>query len=261
MRVTTREKTTIAGQTSQTHISQPYVSQREEMINKHLPLVRYIAHRIARRLPSSVEEDDLFEAGVLGLIDAIDKFDPGKNVKFKTYAEHRIRGSILDSLRALDWVPRSLRQKASLIDRAASTIAQNTGSAPTAYQITEFLNISSESYHRLAGEFEGFFPMSLENTYWEDSRGDSRTLLDTIPDTRQEHPATFIDRKYIRDILAKEIEKLPYKSRTVLYLYYFKEYNMKKIGEILNITESRVSQIHSQALKVLRRRLKSVLKL
>ncbi|MCD6386329.1 FliA/WhiG family RNA polymerase sigma factor [Candidatus Sumerlaeota bacterium] len=238
-----------------------FAAHREQMITEHLSLVRYIAHRIARRLPPSVEEDDLFEAGVLGLIDAIDKFDPKKKVQFKTYAEHRIRGSILDSLRALDWVPRSLRQKASLIDQASYTIAQNNGTPATSYQITEFLNIPLDSYYRLVGEFERFFPISLENTYWEDSRGDSRTLLETIPDTRQKHPATFIDRKNLRNILAKEIEKLPYKSRTVLYLYYFKEYNMKKIGKILNITESRVSQIHSQALKVLRRRLKSILEL
>ncbi len=236
-------------------------TERQNLIIEHMSLVRYIARRIAQRLPSSVEEDDLFEAGILGLIDAIDKFDPRKKVKFKTYAEHRIRGAILDSLRALDWVPRSLRQKASMMEQATHAVAQTKGASPTAEQITDYLDISIESYHRIRSQCDNLTLVSLENSYWENANGESKTLMEMIPDSRQEHPALSIDHKTIRILLAQEIEKLPYKARTVLYLYYYEEHNMKTIGNILGITESRVSQIHSQALKLLKRRLKSILDL
>jgi RNA polymerase sigma factor for flagellar operon FliA len=244
--------------TSQTQVVAS-LADREEMILKHLPLVRYIARSVARRIPSYVETDDLYESGIVGLIDAIDKFDPSKMVRFKTYAEYRIRGAILDSLRALDWAPRSLRRKASMIDNAANAIAQRKGSAATYDQVTEYLDMSLDSYYRFGSDSEYLYTVSLESSCWENSEGESTALIDTISDPKQKHPAKGIDYFSLRVKIANEIEKLPEKQRIVLYFYYYKELNMRQIGELMQITESRVSQIHSRALALLRKRLKAIL--
>ena len=233
-------------------------SLRETMILEYIPLVKYIASRIARRLPSHLEIDDLVESGVIGLIDAIDKYNPAKKVTFKTYAEYRIRGAIIDSLRALDWAPRSLRRKMSLLEETAHTISQRKGAPATAAQITEALGIPAQSYYQIRSEHDGVGFLSLESCVWETPQGEVKNLIDMIPDQRQEHPSKSLDHKTLKKLVAQEIAKLPERARTVLYLYYDQEKNMKAIGEILDITESRVSQIHSKALMTLRRRMKFI---
>lgn len=236
-----------------------FTKRREEMIIQHLPLVNCIAQRIAKNLPAFVEKDDLTEAGIIGLVDAIDKFDQSKNCQFKTYAGHRIRGAILDSLRTLDWVPRSIRHKSSVLERARKTIATKNGSPALHYQIAEYLNISFEEYYRLLNECENVSLLSLDESYLESSQGESKTLMEIIPDRKQTHPAEAIDGKNLKNLIATEIERLPRRERRVLQLYYYKGIKMKEIGKQLRVTESRVSQIHSHALKLLRRRLKPLI--
>lgn len=234
---------------------------RNRMIEEYLPLVKYIASRIAGRLPSHVEVDDLINAGILGLIDAIDKFDPSRKIKFKTYAEFRIRGAIIDELRALDWVPRSTRQKATRLERAYFEVEQRTGHAATDVEIAEHLGISMDEFYQLVNEARGVAIISVDELHAEGDENFERNLLEYLADPESVQPDVRLNLDQIYQIVADAIDRLPEKERLVISLYYYDELTMKEIGEIMNITESRVSQIHTKAILRLRSKLIHVLDL
>jgi RNA polymerase sigma factor for flagellar operon FliA len=231
------------------------LDERNRMVEEYLPLVKFVAGRIAGRLPSHVEFDDLVNAGVIGLIDAIDKFDPSRKIQFKTYAEFRIKGAILDELRSLDWVPRSTRQKASRIERAFSELEQQLGRAASDHEVVEYLGVSFDVYHQLLMEARGISLVSLDELHGEGEEGSERNLLEFLSDPEAVDPAEAMNLDQVYRIVADSIDLLPDKERLVVSLYYHDELTMKEIGEVLEITESRVSQIHTKAILRLRGKL------
>jgi RNA polymerase sigma factor for flagellar operon FliA len=237
------------------------VEKRNEMIVEHLPLVKYIAARIAGRLPSHVEVDDLVNAGILGLIDAIDKYDPTRKIKFKTYAEFRIRGAIIDELRSLDWIPRSTRQKASRLERAFAEAEQRLGRAATDVEVAESMGISVEDLQQMLCEAQGVAVISVDELRGDGDENFERNLLEYLADPDAIQPDIKMNLDQIYQIVADAIDNLPEKERLVISLYYYDELTMKEIGEIMNITESRVSQIHTKAVIRLRSKLVHVLKM
>ena len=237
------------------------VEQRNQMIIEHLPLVKYIAARIAGRLPSHVEVDDLVNAGILGLIDAIDKYDPSRKIKFKTYAEFRVRGAIIDELRSLDWVPRSTRQKASRLERAFAQVEQRLGRAATDVEVAEQLGIGVEDLQQMLREAQGVAVVSVDELRGEGDEDFERNLLEYLADPEAVQPDVKLNLDQIYQIVADAIDNLPEKERLVISLYYYDELTMKEIGEIMDITESRVSQIHTKAVIRLRSKLIHLLKM
>lgn len=231
-------------------------SVKEQLIRRYLYLVKYVAGRMALRLPSHVDVDDLSGAGAMGFLAALEAYDPEREVDFPTYALNRIRGSILDELRGLDWVPRFVRKKARMVERAISELEQLLHRHPTDEEMAAHLKISLEEYHETLGEIRGNTLVSLDEG-WSDERPDSGPIPSQTPrETNQLDPFMDLAIKERRSILAKLIETLPPQERTVLALYYYDELTMKEIGEVLDISESRVSQVHSGAVLRLRARLK-----
>lgn len=235
------------------------LDRRNEMILEYLPLVKFIAGRIASRLPSHIEVADLINSGIIGLIDAIEKFDASRKIKFKTYAEFRIKGAILDELRALDWVPRSTRQKASRLEKAYAELEQRLGRAASDAEMIDFLGVSAEEFDALVREARGVALISLDELQGDSDENFERNLLEYLADPENLNPAQIMNLDQIYRIVADTIDQLPEKERLVVSLYYYEELTMKEIGEILAITESRVSQIHTKAILRLRGRLLKVL--
>jgi RNA polymerase sigma factor for flagellar operon FliA len=226
---------------------------REQLITECLPLVKFVAHRISARLPAHVEVDDLIHSGILGLIDAVKKFEPGRNVKFKTYAEQRIRGAILDGLRDLDWVPRSLRRKKKDIENAYHLLEQQEGRAATDEEVAKHLNLTLDELHHSLDELKG---VTLGAFVDVGDNGEGENLISFVPDPDGENAHILLQSKEVRNILKSAVERLPTKERFVVQLYYFDELTMKEIGTLLNITESRVSQLHTKSMLRLRGKLK-----
>jgi len=226
--------------------------QRDALIQETLPLIKHIAHRVAIRLPSNVEIRDLINAGVLGLMDAIEKFEPERNVKFKTYAEVRIRGAILDSLRDLDWAPRSLRKKSKDLERMYADLSQKLGRPATDEEVSEAMGENIEDFHALVDQLHGLTIGSFENL--SDSE-DSENYINYYPDDGSNDPYVKFESNEVTRLLAEAIEELPEKERLVLSLYYFEEFTMKEIGALLGVNESRVSQLHTKATLRLRGKL------
>ncbi len=224
-------------------------SERDQMLLEHLPTVRYLARRIHERLPQHVELDDLISAGVVGLIDAFSKFDHTKKVQFKSYAQFRIRGAILDSLRTLDWSPRELRRKGRAVEEAIRSVTQKLGRVPSEPEIAQEMELSLGDYQQLLGELKGLEIGSLHMERSEDS-GDEE--LSYIPGAPDEDPLFRCLQGEMKQRLTDAIEELPEKERMVLTLYYYEELTMKEIGLTLGVVESRVSQIHSSAVVRLR---------
>jgi len=227
-------------------------AERDRMLLEHLPTVRYVARRIHERLPQHVELDDLVSAGTVGLIDAFEKFDGSKQVQFKSYAQFRIRGAILDSLRMLDWSPRELRRKGRAMEEAARAATQRLGRVPTEPEIAAEMQIELADYQQLAGELKGLEIGSLNMERTEDA-GDEE--LSYIPTSPEEDPLFRCLTGEMRQRLVDGIEELPEKERMVLTLYYYEEMTMKEIGLTLGVVESRVSQIHTAAVARLRGRM------
>jgi len=222
---------------------------RDQMLVEHLPTVRYIARRIHERLPQHVELDDLISAGVVGLIDAFSKFDHTKQVQFKSYAQFRIRGAILDSLRTLDWSPRELRRKGRAVEEAIRSVTHKLGRVPAENEIAKEMDLGLVEYQQLLGELKGLEIGSLHMERTEDS-GDEE--LSYIPGSPDEDPLFRCLQGEMKQCLIDAIEELPEKERMVLTLYYYEELTMKEIGLTLGVVESRVSQIHSSAVVRLR---------
>jgi RNA polymerase sigma factor for flagellar operon FliA len=225
------------------------LEERERMILEHLPQVRLIARRIHERLPESVSLEDLVSTGILGLIHAIDRFDPSLNVKLKTYAEYKIRGAILDSLRGLDWAPRQQRKKAKQIEAAIASAEQRLKRAPREEEIAFELQITVEEYHDWLVEVRGVNLGSLESG---GSDEENRDLLRFIADKEENWPSNLVERSELERLLAEAIQRMPQIERTVLSLYYQKELTLREISKVVNLHESRISQLKSQAVLRLR---------
>jgi len=225
--------------------------ERERLILDHLPQVRLIARRIQERLPDCISLDDLVSNGVLGLISAIDNFDPTHNVKLKTYAEYKIRGAILDGLRGLDWAPRQKRRKSKQIEAAIAVAEQRVQGPPTEEEIAAELEITLDEYHGWLVEIRGLNLASLEYA----SGDQSKDLLHYLPDTSENLPSTLLERTELERLLASSIDLIPEIERTVLSLYYHEELTLREIAKVVNLHESRISQLKSQAILRLRSQL------
>jgi RNA polymerase sigma factor for flagellar operon FliA len=228
-------------------------AEREHILMEQLPQVRYIARRIHERLPRHVPFEDLVHAGVLGLIDALNKFDLSKHVQFSSYAKFRIRGAILDSLRELDWSPRELRRKGRLVDSTYSHLSGKLGRAPYENEIAQEMGINLGEFQSLLAELDGLELGSLRIESPRD--GKTEDLTDYVPSKPEETPFFQCLRSEMKHLLAEAISELPKKEQRVLALYYYEELTMKEVGAALGIGESRVSQIHSLAMVRLRARL------
>jgi len=226
---------------------------RDALITECLPLVKFIALRISSRLPAHVEVDDLIHSGILGLMDAVKKFEPDRNVKFKTYAEQRIRGAILDGLRDLDWVPRSLRRKKKEIETAYHLLEQQKGRAATDEEVAAHLGLTLDELHHSLDDLKG---VTLGTFMDAGENGDGENLISFVPDPDGEDPHVLLQSKEVKSMLKTAVDRLPTKERFVVQLYYFDELTMKEIGTLLNITESRVSQLHTKSMLRLRGKLK-----
>lgn len=226
--------------------------ERAEYIEKYAPLIRYIADRLAARLPSHISRDDLISSGILGLIDAVDKFDPSRNIMFKTYAEFRIKGAILDELRSLDWVPRSVRKKSVQLERAYQTLEVELGRAATDEEAAEFLGLSLAEFHRLLDEVKTVSILDID-TLRGAVRGQTREgLFDFLSAEEAQDPLAILGLSEVRRVIAEAVTRLPEKEKLVVSMYYYEELTMKEIGQVLGYTESRISQLHTRAVTRLR---------
>jgi RNA polymerase sigma factor FliA len=223
--------------------------ERERLIMEHLPQVRLIARRIHERLPENVSLEDLISTGIIGLISAIDRVDTSHNVKLKTYAEYKIRGAILDSLRGLDWAPRQQRKRSKQIEAAIAVIEQRVHRAPTEDEIAAQLGVRMEEYHEWLVDIRGVNLGSLECASGDE---DGRDLLKYISDDEENWPSRLLERSELEKLLATALDKMPYIERTVLSLYFHEELTLREIAKVVKLHESRVSQLKSQAILRLR---------
>ena len=228
---------------------------RDEIVVEYAPLIRYIAQKIASRLPSNIELDDLISCGVIGLMDAIQKFDPSRDNKFKTYAEFRVRGAILDELRAQDWVPRSVREKAKLIEKTYSKLESELGRPATDEEMCSALEISQDEFYDLLNKAKSVSLLNIDDSA-AFNRGDKKLMAGLMEESKHTNPFTAVSYKNIREKIKEGILVLPEKQRLVLSLYYYEDLNLKEIGQVLEVTESRVLQLHTQAILKLKAKLK-----
>ncbi len=224
-------------------------SMLEEDVTAHLPMVRYLARRIHERLPSHVEMDDLVSAGLVGLMDAYHKFNPAKQVQFRSYAQFRVRGAILDSLRTLDWSPRELRRKGRAVEEAIQVLTRRWGRSPNDQEIAAEMGLALDQYQQLLGELKGLEIGTLNTERSEDSGEEEIAYL---PNSPTDDPLFRCLKSELHTRLVSAIEHLSERERLVLTLYYFEELTMKEIGVTLGVVESRISQIHSSAVLRLR---------
>jgi RNA polymerase sigma factor for flagellar operon FliA len=235
----------------------PTTADRHGLIVQFAPLVKTIAAKVAQRLPPHIELDDLISAGTLGLIDAVDKFDRSRAVNLKKYAEIRIKGAILDELRSMDHVTRTVRRQASALDKAVREIQAQKGEAPTHEEVAEHLQIDLTEYHALAEKLKPVYLVSLEDL--GGTGDDSRDALQFLEDPRALSPQVIVHFKRLRDLVAEHIEGLKEKERLVISLYYYDDMTLKEIGKVLGVTESRVSQLMTKATETLKKRVRSSL--
>ena len=229
-------------------------SVREKLILKYASFVKYVAGRMAINLPSNVEYDDLVSYGIFGLIDAIEKFDPDRAIKFKTYAKTRIRGAILDELRVLDWTPRSIRQKSKQLERAYAELETRLGREATDQEISEFMGISKKELHKMFDDSKQSLMISLDEGDPDGDSGGSR--MDFLQDKdKMACPEANAEKAELKKLLAQEIAKLSERERLVITLYYFEKLTSKEIGRILGVSDSRISQLHTKAVTRLRGKL------
>jgi RNA polymerase sigma factor for flagellar operon FliA len=234
----------------------PVNTNREKLIVEYAGLIKFIAQKIASRLPSNIELDDLISSGVIGLMDAIDKYDSSRDNKFKTYAEFRIRGAILDELRSQDWVPRSVREKAKILERAYAKIEQEKGRQANDDEVCIELGMTTEQYHEMLNEVRSVSLLSYDDLS-NLSNADKRSLHGGENNSKVPTPFSEVSVAHLKTLVTDAIEDLPEKQRLVLSLYYYEDLNLKEIGRVLDVTESRVSQLHSQAILKLKARLKN----
>jgi RNA polymerase sigma factor for flagellar operon FliA len=231
---------------------------RDRLILNYAPIVKYVAGRLGSGLPAHVDEGDLVSYGLLGLISAIERFDPDRDIKFETYAIARIKGSILDELRALDWVPRSVRSRARQIERAMSELESKLGRAPSDEELAAKVGVTVEELEDSLTDISRSSIAALDELWTiSGSGGDSVALIDTIEDEHGPEPQTAFAQTELREIVADAITSLPEREKLVITLYYYEDLTLREIGEVLGVTESRVSQLHTKAILRLKARLSS----
>lgn len=230
--------------------------ERNKIIMEYMPMIRCIARKISSKLPAHIDHEDLVSNGVIGLMDAIQKYDSSRNNTFKTYAEFRVRGSILDSLRSQDWIPRSVRDKSKRIQKVTKDLEQRLSRAPKEKEVADALGVSMGQYHELVRETRKVNIVSIDESSVL-KRNDKASIFKILENESSSFQE--MNKKSIQRIITQSIEKLHERERIVLSLYYYEEYNLRKIGQILKITESRVSQLHSQAIEKLKAKLMSAI--
>ena len=232
--------------------------KRNELILTYTPLIKYIAARLVSRLPPQVAIDDLISCGIIGLIDAINKFDLAKNVQFKTYAEFRIKGAKLDELRAFDWVHRSVRRKITDLEKTYAELEKKLGRPATDEEVSQAMSLDMESFHKLLDDTKSVSFMDIEFLRQKSTEAATPALADTFSMDGKD-PFAALNMSQFRELIAKAIMELPEKEKLTVSLYYQDELTMKEIGEVLGYTESRISQMHSKAMLRLRSKLKRAL--
>ncbi len=233
---------------------------REAFIKQYAPLVKYVAGKVAANMPQSVDFDDLVGFGVFGLIDAIDKFDPDKNVKFKTYAVTRIRGAIFDELRSIDWVPRSVRQKSREMEEAIATLEAKLGRPANDSEIAQSMGLNEAEFSKTMMKISGTSILSLNDVWYSADDSDKISIGDSIESPMSLNPDAVMEREEIKRVIVQSIQELPEKEKKVLVLYYYEDLTLKEIGKVLEVTESRVSQLHTKAILRLRAKLTNMRK-
>lgn len=229
---------------------------KDEIVIEYAPLVKFIAMKISSRLPANIELDDLISCGVIGLMDAIEKFDSTRDNKFKTYAEFRIRGAILDELRSQDWVPRSVREKAKQIERAYVKLEGELGREATDEEMCDELQITRDEFYDLVNKAKSVSLLNIDDSATF-NRGDKKLMMGLLENRRNSNPYAAVNFKRAQEAIKEGIKSLPEKQRLVLSLYYYEDLNLKEIGQVLDVTESRVSQLHTQAIIKLKSKLRS----
>jgi len=231
---------------------------RDRLILNYAPLVKYVAGRISTSLPAHVDEGDLVSYGLLGLIGAIERYDPAREIKFETYAISRIKGSIIDELRSLDWVPRSVRSRAREIERAMLELENRLKRAPTDEEVATEIGITVDEFQDSLTAISRSSVAALDEL-WQISTGggDTVSLIDTIEDPHADDPSKAMSQTEVREALADAIQRLPEREKLVITLYYYEELTLREIGEVLSVTESRVSQLHTKAILRLKVRMQS----
>lgn len=231
------------------------LTAREKIIEEYIPLVQYIAGRIAIHLPDSVDYHDLISYGVFGLMDAVDKFDLERDIKFETYASLRIRGGIMDGLRSTDWIPRSVRSKAKQVDQAIMNLEHQLGRRPSDQEVAAALEMPLDKYYETVDQVRSIALLSLDDQISSDPDSDSLTLMDTLDDPAAAVDQELVDQEILQE-LAAAVDQLEERERLVVSLYYHEGLTLKEIGHVLDVSESRISQIHSKAIRTLRSKLK-----
>jgi RNA polymerase sigma factor for flagellar operon FliA len=229
---------------------------RDRLILTYAPLVKYVAGRLGSGLPAHVDEGDLVSYGLLGLMGAIERYEPDRDVKFETYAIARIKGAIIDELRAMDWVPRSVRSRAREIERAIAELESKLGTAPTDEQIAAKVGITVEELEESLADIARSSIAALDELWSPGgSDGDQIALIDTIEDADAPDPQSRLSQTEMKEAIADAIARLPEREKLVVTLYYYEELTLREIGEVLGVTESRVSQLHTKAILRLKARL------
>jgi len=231
---------------------------REQLVLAYSPLVKFVAGRMSSGLPAHIEEADLISYGLLGLIGAIERFDPQREIKFETFAVSRIKGSIIDELRSLDWVPRSVRAKAREIESAQTKLEHELGRVPSDKEVADALEMSIDGFQESLLQISNSTVVALDELWTvSDSSGDQVSLLDTMRDPNAVDPARELGVSELKDRLANAISRLPEREKLVIALYYYENLTLREIGEVLGVTESRVSQLHTKAVLRLKSRLQT----
>ena len=233
---------------------------RDKIIRQYMPLVKYVAGKVSVGMPASVEFDDLVGFGQFGLLDAIEKYDPDKNVKFKTYAVTRIRGAIFDELRQLDWVPRSVRQKSREIEDTIGDLEARLGRTASDAEIAGKLGVSEEEYQQTVMKLSGTSVLSLNDVWYSGNDNDHMSIGDSIESPSSLNPDVIVEREEIRKIIIQAINELPEKEKMVIVLYYHEDLTFKEIGQVLEVSESRISQLYTKANLRLRAKLTNLRK-
>ncbi|MGA7577057.1 MAG: FliA/WhiG family RNA polymerase sigma factor [Desulfobaccales bacterium] len=237
----------------------PDLVRQHQMVLQYAPLIRYIAARLALRLPSHISQEDLISSGIIGLIDAIQKYDLGKHINFRTYAEFRIKGAMLDELRNLDWAPRSVRQKSNLLEKAYAQLQKSLGRPAEADEVAAFLGLDLEDVHKLLEETKSVCLVPLDSQPSRQPAGCSgggKKHGFFLQDENLRDGLQEAHLSQLRQVIIKALEVLPHKEKLLINLYYYEELTMKEIGQIMGLTESRISQLHTQAMSRLRHRLR-----
>lgn len=224
---------------------------REQLLLQYLPLVKYVANKMIFSLPTCVDYNDLMSAGVMGLIGALERFNPDQGVKFETFVLPRIKGAILDELRTLDWAPRSLRSKARLLEKASERLEKELGRSATCQEIADSVNMQVGEYGGIMMDLSKASILSLDGSRIEDN-DNFTTMYDLVEDSHTDSPNGNLENEEMKKMVVLAIESLNEQEKLVMALYYFEELTLKEIGQVLNITESRVSQIHSKAIENLK---------